>query len=109
MVKKYNVLVKADEKDRIIDVNSTGFIEDDSGGIEIDEGTGDRFYHAQGNYFPKSLYDGRGISRYAYVPDGSPKWRERTKEEMDADYVPPVSNPSADELLNALMEGIESA
>ena len=59
--------------------------------------------------FPGPEFDARGIARYAYVPDGSPAWRERTQEEMDADYVPPVSKPSADDLLNALMEGIESA
>lgn len=28
---------------------------------------------------------------------------------IDADYVPPVVQPSAEELLEALMEGIESA
>ena len=105
----YTVFVKADESHRITDVNSSAFLEDTRGWEQIDEGTGDRYHHAQGNYFPKPKYDERGIPRYAYVKDGSPKWRERTKEEMDADYVPPVSQPSADELLNALMEGIESA
>lgn len=39
--------------------------------------------------FPGPEFDTRGIPRYAYVPDGSPAWRERTQEEMDADYVPP--------------------
>lgn len=39
--------------------------------------------------FPGPEFDGRGIARYAHVPDGSPAWRERTQEEMDADYVPP--------------------
>ena len=59
--------------------------------------------------FPGPEFDAHGIARYAYVPDGSPAWRERTQEEMDADYVPPVVQPSAEELLEALMEGIESA
>lgn len=59
--------------------------------------------------FPGPEFDARGIARYAYVPDGSPAWRERTQEEMDADYVPPVVQPSAEELLNALMEGIADA
>lgn len=109
MNKYYSVYVKRDEKGRITDVNSDAFIFDTSGWVQIDEGIGDRYHHAQNNYFPKPKYDERGIPRYAHVPDGSPKWRERTQEEMDADYVPPVSQPSADELLNALMEGIESA
>lgn len=105
----YRVYVKHDEKGRITDVNSDAFIFDTSGWVQIDEGIGDRYHHAQNNYFPKPKYDERGIPRYAHVPDGSPKWRERTQEEMDADYVPPVSQPSAEELLNALMEGIEDA
>lgn len=106
---KYRVFIKTDESGRIIDVNSSAFLFDTTGCVQIDEGTGDRYHHAQNNYFPKPKYDERGIPRYAYVPDGDPKWRERTKEEMDADYVPPVVKPSADELLNALMEGIEDA
>ena len=106
---KYKVYIVIDGKNRIVSVDSSAFISDTTGWLQIDEGAGDRYHHAQGNYFKKPIYDDRGIPRYAHVPDGSPKWRERTKEEMDADYVPPVSKPSADELLNALMEGIESA
>lgn len=59
--------------------------------------------------FPGPEFDARGIARYAHVPDDSPAWRERTQEEMDADYVPPAVQPSAEEFLEALMEGIESA
>lgn len=106
---KYQVYIVIDGKNRIVSVDSSAFISDNTGWLQIDEGTGDRYYHAQGNYFPKPKFDERGIPRYAHVPDGSPKWRERTKEEMDADYVPPVSQPSAEELPNALMEGIADA
>lgn len=105
----YQVLAMVDKNNSIIQVNSSAFVSDAAGWVQIDEGTGDRYHHAQNNYFPKPKCDERGIPRYAHVPYGSPKWRERTKEEMDADYVPPVSQPSAEELLNALMEGIESA
>lgn len=86
---KYQVYVVVDGENRIISVNSSAFLPDAAGWVQIDEGTGDRYHHAQGNYFPKSKFDERGIPRYAYVPDGNPKWRERTSEEMDADYVPP--------------------
>lgn len=105
----YTVFVELDKNDRITNVNSSAFLSDTTGWLQIDEGAGDRYHHAQNNYFPKPKYDERGIPRYAYVQDGSPKWRERTQEEMDADYVPPVYKPSAEELLGALMEGIESA
>ena len=43
------------------------------------------------------------------MKDGDPKWRERTKEEMDADYTPPEKEVTAEELLEALMEGVENA
>lgn len=106
---EYRVFIIKDELNRIIDINSDAFWSISDRMIQIDSGTGDRYHHAQNNYFPKPKYDERGIPRYAYVPDGSPKWRERTQEEMDADYVPPVSNPSAEDMLNALMEGIADA
>ena len=95
------VYVKKDEGNRIISIDSDGFLSDTTGWVQIDEGAGDRYHHAQGNYLPKSLYDERGIPRYAYVPDGSPAWRERTKEEMDADYVPPPDPPKSNAELQA--------
>ena len=94
----YKVYIKKDAQGRIIDANSDAFLKNTMGWLQIDEGTGDRYHHAQGNYFPKPKYDERGIPRYAYVLDGSPKWRERTAEEMDADYVPPQPVKTVDEL-----------
>lgn len=105
----FKVFIVVTDTSNIIDVNSDAFLSDTTGWLQIDEGAGDRYHHAQNNYFPGPLYDERGIPRYSYVKDGDPKWRERTAEEMDADYVPPVYKPSAEELLDALMEGIESA
>lgn len=95
---KSKVLIKIDAENRILDVDSDAFISDFDGWIQIDEGAGDRYHHAQNNYFPKPKYDERGIPRYAYVPNGDPKWRERTQEEMDADYVPPEPVKTVDEL-----------
>ena len=82
----YIVYVKTDEQNRIQAVNSSAFLTDTDGWIEIDSGYGDKYHHAQGNYFEKPLYDDRGIMRYKLV-DGVPV--ERTKEEMDADYTEP--------------------
>jgi len=84
----YTVFVLIDSSNRIISSNSSAFLTDTTGWLQIDEGAGDRYHHAQNNYFPKPKYDERGIPRYTYVPDEDPKWRERTPEEMDADYVP---------------------
>lgn len=95
---QYKVYIKKDAAGRVMDINSDAFLYDTTGWVQIDEGTGDRYHHAQGNYFPGPLYDDRGIPRYAYVPDGAPKWRERTTEEMEADYVPPQPVKTVDEL-----------
>ena len=106
MPESYRVFALIDEHNRIIGINSDAFLADTVGWTQIDVGVGDRYHHAQGNYLPKSLYDERGIPRYKLV-DGQVV--ERTQEEMDADYTPPEVEPTAEELLAALMEGIENA
>lgn len=58
------VYVQIDEQNRIKAVNSNYFIEDMSDWIQIDEGRGDKYAHAQGNYFDKPLIDERGFWRY---------------------------------------------
>lgn len=105
----YKVLIKINNAKNIIAVDSDAFVASLDGWIQIDEGIGDRYHHAQNNYFPKPKYDERGIPCYDYVPDGDPKWRERTQEEMDADYMPPEKEVTAEELLTELIEGIEHA
>ena len=89
--KPYIVYVKTDDANRITAVNSNTFLTDTDGWTEIDSGYGDKYHHAQGNYFDKPLYDERGICRYKLV-NGRPV--ERTQEEMDADYVPPEVKPT---------------
>ena len=106
MMESYKVFALADERDRILDINSDAFLADTAGWAQIDEGVGDRYHHAQGNYLPKPKYDERGIPRYK-LQNG--KAVERTPEEMDADYTPPEVEPTAEELLNAMMEGIANA
>ena len=95
----YIVYVKLDDTNRITAVNSSAFLRDVTGWTEIDSGYGDKYHHAQGNYFDKPIMDMRGICRYKLVA-GVPV--ERTAEEMDADYVPPVYQPSDKERITAL-------
>lgn len=87
----YIVYVKLDEENRITSVNSSAFLRETDGWTEIDSGFGDRYHHAQGNYFHQPVTDDRGIYRYKLV-DGKPV--ERTQEEMDADYVPTDKTPT---------------
>lgn len=91
MDKPYIVYVKTNDSIYITAVNSSAFLPDTTGWAEIDSGNGDKYYHAQGNYFPQPIMDERGIYRYKLV-DGKPV--ERTQEEMDADYVEPELTPS---------------
>lgn len=95
----YIVYVKTDDANRITAVNSSAFLTNTDGWTEIDSGYGDKYHHAQGNYFEKPIMDERGIYRYKLV-DSKPV--ERTPEEMDADYVPPVHQPSETERIAAL-------
>lgn len=98
-MRPYIVYVKVDESNRVTSINSSAFLADITGWTEIDSGYGDRFHHAQGNYFDKPLCDERGIYRYKLV-DGNPV--ERTQEEMDADYVPPEVKPTDAERISQL-------
>lgn len=102
----YIVYVKIDDANRIMAVNSSAFVPDPSGWVEIDRGFGDKYHHAQGNYFDQPIYDDRGIKRYK-LDDG--KLVERTQEEMDADYTPPVPKPSDAERIAALEEELAAA
>lgn len=80
-----SVYALKDDKNRIIAVNSSAFLGDITGWIKIDEGVGDRYMHAQGNYLPGPVTDERGIPRYK-LAEGNVV--ERAQEEMDADYTP---------------------
>lgn len=96
------VFIKTDEKNRVTAVNSEIFISDTTGWVEIDRGDGDRYVHAQGNYFPKPLTDENGVYRYKYT-NGIVS--ERTAEEMAGDISAPVPAPPTNaELAAAIAE-----
>lgn len=93
----YHVYVQTDDQGRITAVNSSAFVPAEWG-AEIDSGFGDKYHHAQGNYFPTGIYTEDGIPRYKLV-DG--KAQERTREEIQADKekIPvPVLPPTNAEL-----------
>ena len=93
----YVVYVQTDEQNRITAVNSSAFVSAEWG-TEIDHGTGDRYHHAQGNYFDQPLYTEDGIPRYKLV-DG--KAVERTEKEIQADreaLPKPEPAPTVEEL-----------
>lgn len=72
----YIVYVLTDRAGLIVDITSSDFLRSREGWTAIDEGYGDRYHHAQANYFPGGLMDERGEPRWQLV-DG--KAVERTK------------------------------
>lgn len=78
----YVVYVRADERGRIAAVTSSAFLDDSAGWTEIDRGSGVRFRHAQGNYFPTPIRSEDGIALYKLVEGGA---AARTAEEIEAD------------------------
>lgn len=74
----YKVFVKTSENGVITAINSSAFLTDTTDWTEIDEGSGDKFHHAQNNYLPAGLTDENGILNYK-LTDG--KLELRTTEE----------------------------
>ena len=99
----FKVYARVDDRGRILAVGSSAFLRDLEGWVEIDQGSGDRYQHAQANYIP-NLRDVRGIPRYKIV-DG--KVVERTKDEIDAD-VQPVADSRLIERIQALESVVDS-
>lgn len=94
----YIVYIQTDEAGRITAVNSSAFVGEDWG-TEIDQGYGDKYHHAQGNYFPQPIYTQDGIPRYK-LTDG--KAVERTEEEIAADRAAiPAPPPTEQEQIRA--------
>lgn len=60
------VYIKINSNNEIIEVNSEIFILDLTGWIKIDEGYGDKYAHAQSQYFDKPLMDEEGHYNYKY-------------------------------------------
>ena len=95
----YRVFAHVDEAGRVTAIDSSAFVQDTDGWVEIDSGLGDRYHHAQGNYLQRPLMDERGLYRYKLVYG---KIVERSQKEIDGDYTPPTPTPTTDQRLTAL-------
>ncbi|MBE5803780.1 MAG: hypothetical protein E7316_04635 [Clostridiales bacterium] len=97
-LKPCGVYIRADETNRITAINSGAFLPDTEGWTLIDQGYGDRYAHAQGNYLPMPLVDDRGVCRFKLVEGVV---TERTAAEMDADFaaLPPPEQTNEELLL----------
>lgn len=101
----YIVYVRTDEQGRILEANSSAFLKDTIGWTAIDEGLGDKYHHAQGNYFDGGLYTTDGIPRYA-LTDGAPALR--SDEEIEADRAAIVHVPTETEILKQQVADLQN-
>lgn len=104
MNENYVVYVKINESNSIIEINSSEFINDISGWIQIDEGVGDKYHHAQGNYFDMSLYDMEGCANYKLV-DGKPELRTAEEKQVEISNRP-APPPTEEDRIKALEESM---
>lgn len=81
---KIGVYVEINEKKQIIKVFSDLFEQPTPTSIKIDEGFGDKFAHAQSQYFAKPISDENGIYNYAYE-NGVVKEADKKAETQEKD------------------------
>ena len=93
----YIVYTKTDSNGYVTAINSSAFLPDTTGWVEIDSGYGDRYHHAQGNYFPEPIYTEVGAYRYKLI-DGKPVacTTEEIAAQEDALRPAPVPDPQDD-------------
>lgn len=99
-IPKIKVYTKLDSNKVIKEVNSSIFIQNLKDWIEVDEGIGDKFAHAQSQYLEKGLVDENG--RYNYKFDTT--LVELTEEEKNILFPPVEPQPTEIELLKEKVE-----
>lgn len=101
----YIVYVKVNKSNHIVSVNSSAFLTDLSEWIQIDSGFGDKYHHAQGNYFVLPIITNGGAYRYKLV-DGVPV--ECTPQEITEQEEALKPNPtvSPDKRISDLEENL---
>ena len=102
----YKVYALLDERGCILSINCSEWMQSTDGWTFIDEGYGDRYHHAQGNYLPGDTSTMDGIPRYRW--DGM-QVVERTDEEIEADRAAiPAPPPSETEQLKVRVAELEA-
>lgn len=101
MTETYTVYVRTDGNGNVTAVDSSAFLSDTDGWTRIGEGAGDRYHHAQGNYFEKPIVTEGGAFRYRLV-DGAVT--ERAEEEIAAEEAAFIESatPTTEDRIDAL-------
>lgn len=95
------VYVKINDKNYITDINSSIFLADTTGWAKIDEGEGDKYAHAQGNYLLKPIRDEYGRFNYCLNNGAVCEIPEEDKPPVS---IPEPPAPSNAELAAAIAE-----
>ena len=96
---KIKVYAKINENNIVTAINSSIFLNSIEGYTQIDEGSGDKYAHAQGNYLEKSLVDESGRFNYKFE---NGQILELTEEEKNTLFPKTeVSTPSKQEIINS--------
>lgn len=101
MENEYIVYVQTNSSGIITAINSSAFLADLSGWMQVDEGEGDKFHHAQGSYLEKGLMDENGCYNYKLV-DGIVV--ERTTEEKQPEITSKTNAERIAELKSQLAD-----
>lgn len=102
---KIKVYIKLDSNKVVKEVGSSNFIQDLKDWIYIDEGYGDKYGQAQGNYLVKGLVDEKG--RYNYKFDTA--LVELTEEEKNILFPIAPPQPSETEKLREELNLVQQA
>lgn len=111
--KSYIVYVKTNLDGYITAINSSAFLTNTTGWTEIDSGYGDKYHHAQGNYFPEPIYTDSGAYRYKLINDKPIECTIQEIKEQEAILAASVQKPQSpyitwEELDTAYYEGVDS-
>lgn len=107
---KYSVYIKTNDSGYITAVNSDAFLTDLTGWFKIDEGAGDKYHHAQGNYFDSPIITEGSAYRYKLADGALAKCTaEEIAEQEAANQPSQTTEPDVyDELAAAIREGVDS-
>lgn len=102
---KIKVYIKTDNNNTVTAINSSIFLQDTTGWIEINEGNGDKYAHAQSQYLEKGLMDEK--SRYNYKYDAG--LVELTEAEKEILFPPTSLQPTEIDLMKQELINVQEA
>lgn len=102
---KIKVYIQTDTNKTVIAINSSIFLQDTTDWMEIDEGNGDKYAHAQSQYLEKGLMDEKGRFNYKY----DTSLVELTEAEKEILFPPILPVPTETEQLKQELTTVQEA